>query len=179
MRQTLLDSWNDRLLRLAFLCILLMGTVVASVIPFQSIIGIERLGFTPKTYAVIILLGSLFSMIASVTVGIYSDQTGRYRAVLLGCIASGIGAGLLMYFAPSQIAFVLVHIALLPIASTSFTQYFALASLAAKGNPSLNKDFSLSLVRAAFAASFGLTPPIWAFAIATGVDLFTDRKSVV
>lgn len=171
MLQTILNSWNDRLLRLAFLCILLMGAAVASIHPFQSIIGIERLGFSDAAYAVITIAGAAFSVVASVLVGIFSDQTGRYREVLIGSIVAGLLAASCMFFLPSKTSFILVHMVLFPISATAFTQYFALASLAARRNGRLDKDFSLSMIRAAFAGSFALTPPIWAILVARGVDL--------
>ncbi|WP_341367984.1 MFS transporter [Yoonia sp. BS5-3] len=171
MIQTILNSWNDRLLRLAFLCILLMGAAVASIVPFQSIIGIERLGLSDAAYAAISILGSGFSVAASILVGIFSDQTGRYREVLIGSIIAGLLAACCMFFVPTQASFILVHMVLFPISATAFTQYFALASLAARRNNRLDKEFSLSMIRAAFAGSFALTPPIWAIIVAGGVDL--------
>jgi len=109
MLHAITASLNDRLLRLAFLCITLMGIAVASIHPFQSVIGIEQLGFSRAAYAL--------------------------------------------------------------IGMTTFTQYFAMASLAANANKTLDKDMSLSLVRAAFAGAFGLTPPVIAVAVAGGMEL--------
>lgn len=52
-------------------------------------------------------------------------------------------------------------------------QYFALAMLATRRNKALNRNTSLSLVRADFAGLLALTPPLWALAIANGVDLIS------
>ncbi len=171
MLQLLAHSWNDRLLRLAFFCITLMGISVAAIVPFQSVIGIERLGLSNTTYAIISTAGALFSMLASVAVGIYTDQTGRYREFLMGCTAVGVVAACCVFFLPAKATFILAHVVLFPISATTFTQYFAMASLSASNNPKLDKDFSLSLVRAAFAGAFGLTPPVLAIAVAGGMDL--------
>ncbi len=173
MLQIIVNSWNDRLLRLAFLCITLMGIAVASITPFQSVIGIERLGFSNAVYALVTTVGALFSVLASVAVGIYTDQTGRYREFLMGCTVVGIIAASCVFFLPAKATFVLAHMVLFPIASTTFTQYFAMASLSAANNPKLDKDVSLSLVRAAFAGAFGLTPPVLAIAVAGGMDLLS------
>lgn len=163
----------DPVLRVPFLCILLMGPAVASILPFQSVVGIERLGMSDAAYAALVTFGSLFSVVASVTVGILTDQTGRYRSILLGCILVGILAGALMFALPSIPSFVTVHALLFPIAATTFTQYFALAALAAERNPNLDKDVGLSLVRAGFSGTFAITPPLWALAFARGVDLLS------
>jgi MFS family permease len=173
MLQVIIASWNDRLLRLAFLSITLMGVAVAAINPFQSIIGIEQLGFSRGAYALITTVGALFSVATSVIVGIYTDQTGRYRSVLARCNMIGILAGACVFFLPSKATFILAHVILFPIGATTFTQYFAMASLAASNNPKLDKDMSLSLVRAAFAGAFGLTPPILAIAVAGGMEVMS------
>ncbi|MEP5152167.1 MFS transporter [Planktotalea sp.] len=167
------NSWNDRLLRLAFLCITLMGIAVAAINPFQSVIGIERLGFSPSAYALITTLGALFSVAASVYVGVYTDQTGKYRSVLAGCNLIGTLGAACVFFLPSKATFILAHMVLFPVGATTFTQYFAMASLAANNNAKLDKDLSLSLVRAAFAGAFGLTPPLLAVAVAGGMELMS------
>ncbi len=173
MLQLVITSWNDRLLRLSFLCITLMGAAVAAIYPYQSVIGIEVLGFSRGAYALITTVGALFSVAASVAVGIYTDQSGRYRSVLLLCNGAGILGAASVFMLPSQATFVIVHVLLFPIASTTFTQYFAMASLAAKNNPALDKDVSLSFVRAAFAGAFALAPPLIAVAVAGGMDLIS------
>ncbi|MCK0094619.1 hypothetical protein MWU60_03480 [Yoonia sp. F2084L] len=171
MLQAIAASWNDRLLRLAFLSITLMGVAVAAITPFQSVIGIEQLGFSRGAYALITTVGALFSVTASVMVGIYTDQSGRYRSVLIVCNVVGLVAAACVFVLPSKATFVLAHVFLFPIAATTFTQYFAMASLAASNNAKLDKDVSLSMVRAAFAGAFGLTPPLIAIAVAGGMEL--------
>lgn len=171
MIQFMITAWNDRLLRLAFLCITLMGVAVSAIVPFQSVIGIEHLGFSPAAYALITTLGAGLSVLASVYVGILTDQTGRYCDILATCTAVGFVAGMSVFLLPSQVTFVVAHVVLFPVASTTFTQYFAMASLAAANNSALDKDVSLSFVRAAFAGAFGLTPPVIAIAVAGGMAL--------
>lgn len=168
-----LTALRDPLLRVALLCILLMGPAVASIMPFQSVIGIERLGMSNGFYAAVVTLGALFSVAASVIVGIVIDQTEQYRGILLVCVAVGVAAGVVMGLWPSVPSFVLVHLVLFPIASTTFTQYFTLAAVAAEKNSALEKDVALSLVRAGFAGTFAISPPLWALALARGVDLLT------
>lgn len=164
---------SDPLLRVAFLSIMLMGPAIASVIPFQSVIGVERLGLSDGVYALVTTLGAIFGVAAAVVIGILTDQTGRYRGILVLSILSGIAAGALMLMAPAAWAFILVHVLMFPVAITAFTQYFALAAVAADRNPHMDRDAALSLVRAAFAGSFAIAPPIWAIALARGADLLS------
>lgn len=172
MFKTISICWNDKLWRLSFSCILFMGVVVASLMPYMSIIGIERLGFSDAAYAIVTIGGALMSLVASVLVGIYTDQTGKYREMLIISIVIGFFGSVAMYILPEKGTFILVHVLMLPLASTAFTQYFALGQLAANRNPEINRDFSSSAIRAAFSLSFALTPPVWAFFIAGGMDLF-------
>lgn len=162
---------RDPLLRVAFLCIMLMGPAVASIAPFQSVIGVERLGLSNEIYAAVVTFGALFSVVASVAVGILIDQTQNYRRILLVCISTGILAGALMGLWPSVASFLIVHLVLFPIAATTFTQYFTLAAVATERNAALDKDVGLSLARAAFAGTFAVSPPLWGIALAGGVDL--------
>ncbi len=173
MFQQFRSALTDPLLRVAFLCILLMGPAIASVMPFQSVIGVERLGMSDWVYALVVSFGAVFGVIAAVTVGIITDQSGRYRGVLTASIIVGTIAGLAMLLVPTMIVFIVVHAILFPIAATAYTQYFALAAVAAERNPKMDKDAALSLVRAAFAGSFAVTPPLWAIALAAGADLMS------
>lgn len=166
-------AFQDPMLRVAFLCILLMGPAVASVTPFQSVIGIERLGLSDPVYAAIVTFGSLFSVAASIAIGIVLDQTRAYQKTLILCISTGILAGLVMAIWPSVPVFLLVHLVLFPIGATTFTQYFTLAAVAAERNPAMDKDVGLSLVRAGFAGTFALSPPLWGIALARGADLMS------
>jgi len=172
-------SWNDKLLRLAFLCITLMGIAVSAIHPFQSVIGIEYLGFSRGAYALITTAGALLSVGASVIVGIYTDQTGRYKTVLARCNFIGIIAAASVFFIPSKATFILAHVFLFPIGATTFTQYFAMASLAANTNNNLDKDVSLSFVRAAFSGTFGLTPPLLASSFKEAKKLIPDLEDKV
>lgn len=172
MFKTISVCWNDKLWRLSFSCILFMGVIVASLMPYLSIIGIERLGFSDANYAIITIGGALMSLVASVLVGIYTDQTGKYREMLIIAIVLGFFGSIAMYLLPEKGTFILVHALMLPLAWTSFTQYFALGQLAANRNPGIDRDFSSSAIRAAFSLSFALTPPLWSFFIAKGMDLF-------
>ncbi len=164
---------RDPLLRVAFLCILLMGPAVASIGPFQSVIGIERLGLSNEAYALVVTLGALFSVAASVMIGILVDQTQQYRSILLVCISAGMLSGGIMGVWPSVPSFLIVHLVLFPIAASTFTQYFTLAAVATQRNAAMDKDVGLSLVRAGFAGTFAISPPLWGLALARGIDLLS------
>lgn len=165
------NCWNDRLWRLSFLGIIILGFAVASIAPYRSIIGIERLGLSELEFALVSTLSAIFTVFASMAVGIYSDQTGRYRDVLLGSLFVGIIGNAVLFAFPTKWVFMLTLVLFFPIATTGFTQFFALAKLAANKNKTLNGDFSSSSIRAAFAGAYAVMPPIWAILVINGVDL--------
>lgn len=165
------NCWNDRLWRLSFLGIVILGFAVASIAPYRSIIGIERLGLNELEFALVSTLSAIFTVIASMGVGIYSDQTGRYRDVLLGSLFIGIIGNAILFAFPTKWVFMITLVLFFPVATTGFTQFFALAKLAANKNKKLNVDFSSSSIRAAFAGAYAVTPPIWAILVINGVDL--------
>ncbi|WP_299551560.1 MFS transporter [uncultured Tateyamaria sp.] len=162
---------TDRLLQVALAGLILMGIGAAAIGPFQSIIGIEKVGFSDAAYAAIVTGGAFFSVVASILVGIYTDQTGRFREALLAALIIGSVAGVLMFFAPSKLAFLLVHVVLFPVGATAFTQYFAISVVAANENPSLDRPYAATLSRATFSGAYALTPVIWGYALAKGVDV--------
>lgn len=165
------NCWNDKLWRLSFLGIVILGFAVASIAPYRSIIGIERLGLSELEFALVTTLSAIFTVFASIWVGIYSDQTGRYRDVLLGSLFIGIIGNAILFAFPTKWVFMITLVLFFPIATTGFTQFFALAKLAANKNKTLNADFSSSSIRAAFAGAYAVTPPIWAILVISGVDL--------
>lgn len=167
----IMNALKDRLMLVAICGVMLMGAGIAVLAPFQSIIGIERLGFSDVAYAAIVTSGALVSVVASVWIGIYTDQTGQFRFALLGALCVGLLAGLLMFIAPSRLSFLIVHVVLFPIGATAFTQYFAIAAVAANENPSLDRTAASTLVRAVFSAAFAATPVLWSLALARGVDV--------
>lgn len=89
----------------------------------------------------------------------------------MGSLFVGIIANAVLFAFPTKWVFMIMLVVFFPIATTGFTQFFALAKLAANKNKDLNADFSSSSIRAAFAGAFAVTPPIWAILIVSGVDL--------
>ncbi|KIC48772.1 MFS transporter [Tateyamaria sp. ANG-S1] len=162
---------TDRFLQIALIGLILMGVGAATVGPFQSIIGIEQIGFSDAAYALIVTGGAFFSVVASILVGIYTDQTGRFREALLAALTIGAIAGVLMFLVPSKVAFLLVHVVLFPVGATAFTQYFAIAVMAANENPRLDRPYTTTLARATFSGAFAVTPVVWGYVLVQGVDV--------
>lgn len=167
------SCFADRLWGLSFSGIVLLGFAVASLAPYRSIIGIERLGLSEVTFAVLIAVSAICTVVVSMWIGIFTDQTGRYKDVLLGSLFIGCIGNALLFLLPTKLMFAVVMIAFFPVAGTGISQFFALARLAVNRSGQLDGEFSAAAVRAAFAGAYAITPPIWAVLILQGIDLLT------
>ncbi|MBA4352522.1 MAG: MFS transporter, partial [Rhodobacter sp.] len=87
---------RDPTLRLIAIALLLFGALNASVYPYQSLVGIERIGLSETTFALVLVAASAVSVTASVLLGILTDQgAGRRRIALLTVTSGTAGVGLM------------------------------------------------------------------------------------
>ena len=163
---------RDPTLRLIAWSMLLLGALYASVFPYQSLVGIERLGLSETTYALILAMSSTVSVTASVLLGIQSDQkANRRRTALLTATSGTLGVGL-MLVAPSPLTFALCHGLLFPVATSLYGQFFALARLA-HSEDGAARDAVLATLRSALSLSFLAMLIFWTFAFDWGLDVMT------
>ena len=101
---TSLAVLRDPTLRLIAIAMLLLGALNASVYPYQSLVGIERIGLSEPAFALILVMASAVSVSASVLLGILSDQKANRRRIALFTAASGTAAQTLMTSPASAVA---------------------------------------------------------------------------
>jgi len=167
---TSLAVLRDPTLRLIAWALLLLGALNASVYPYQSLVGIERIGLSEPAFALILALASAVSVTASVLLGILSDQKANRRRIALFTAASGASGVGLMLIAPSPLTFFLCHGLLFPVASSLYGQLFALARLA-RSDDGAARDAILSTIRSAMSLSFLAMLVFWTFAFGWGIDV--------
>jgi predicted MFS family arabinose efflux permease len=167
---TTLAVLRDPTLRLIAWALLLLGALNASVYPYQSLVGIERIGLSEPTFALILVAASAVSVSASVLLGILSDQKANRRRIALFTAASGTAGVGLMLIAPSPLTFALCHGFLFPVASSLYGQFFALARLA-RSEDGATRDAILSTIRSAMSLSFLAMLVFWTFAFGWGIDV--------
>lgn len=167
------NCFSDKLWRLSFVGIVLLGFAVSSIAPYRSIIGIERLGLSEFEFAFFTALSAIGTVIASMAIGIFTDKTGRYKDVLMASLALGCVGNALLFVWPTKLVFIIATVSFFPIAATGISQFFALAKLAVNRSGQLDSDFSASAIRATFAGAYAVAPPIWAILILKGTDLLT------
>lgn len=77
------NCFSNGLWKLSFIGILMLGFAVASLAPYRSIIGIERLGLSEIEFALYTTISAIATIFVSIAIGIFTDQTGRYKDVLI------------------------------------------------------------------------------------------------
>ncbi|MBC2834636.1 hypothetical protein [Paragemmobacter straminiformis] len=167
---TLASVLRDPTLRLIAVALLLMGALNASVYPYQSLVGIEKIGLSEPHFALVLVMASVVAVTASVLLGILGDQrAGRRRIALATASAGALGVGL-MLAAPGTLSLVLCHGLLLPVASSLYGQLFALARLARSEDGAV-RDAITGTVRSAMSLSFLGMLVFWKLAFGAGVDV--------
>lgn len=171
MLSTLRLLAGDPLLRTVALALLLMGTMIASIAPYQSLLAVKLFGLSESAYAAVLLGASAVSVAGGVAVGILTDQTARRRRIAVVSALLIILGNLLVLTVQRPWAFVAGHGLILPLAGSLFGQLFALARLASERHGPRERDAILAGVRALFALPFILILPVWSLVFARGGSL--------
>lgn len=159
-------------LRLIAVALLLLGALNASVYPYQSLIGIEKIGLSKPVFSLVLVLASAVAVTSSVLFGILGDMHGNRRLIALSAaICSAAGLAMMLAY-PAPLTFILCHGILLPVASSLYGQLFALARLASPADGRA-RDGILGTIRAAMSVSFLMMLIFWTFAFGAGANVMT------
>lgn len=169
---------RDPTLRLIAVALLLMGALNASVYPYQSLVGIEKIGLSEPHFALVLVLASVVAVTASVLLGILGDQRAGRRRIALATASCGATGVALMLVAPGVVAMILCHGLLLPVASSLYGQLFALARLA-RSEDGVVRDAITGAVRAAMSLSFLGMLVFWKLAFGMGLDVMAVYVSAL
>jgi predicted MFS family arabinose efflux permease len=159
-------------LRLIAVALLLLGALNASIYPYQSLIGIERIGLSKPAFSLVLVLASAVAVTSSVLFGILGDMRGNRRLIALSAAACGASGLAMMLAYPAPLTFILSHGILLPVASSLYGQLFALARLASPADGRA-RDGILGTIRAAMSVSFLFMLVFWTFAFGAGAGVMT------
>lgn len=162
---------RDPLLRMVTVALFLTGVAVSSVMPYASLVAVELLGFSDAAYSVVLTVASAVMVVASVVVGIVTDQRANRRQMLVASFAVATIGYALIFLTRSPVAFVIAHTALLPLGFSVFSQLFALARMAGRARGGEHADQIFAATRATFSLAFVITPPLWSLVLASGVGL--------
>ena len=164
---------RDPLLRLVTVALFLTGVAISSVMPYASLIAVERLGLTDTAYSVVLMTASSVMVVVSVVAGIVTDQRANRRQMLVVSFLVATAGYSLVFFTRSPVAFIIAHTTLLPLGFSVFSQLFALARMAGKARGGAHADEIFAITRSSFSLAFVITPPLWSLALASGVELIS------
>jgi hypothetical protein len=157
-------------IRVATLALLCHGVTLASIIPYQSVIGIGHYGMSDTFYSVFMFAAASVGVVVSVSLGALSDslRDRRFLIVVLACCGTlGYGA---TYMFDSRLVFVVCMLTLIPLARSVYSLLFAGVRRAMDAeDPALAASVN-STVRAAYAVSWIAVPGLVAWWVATKTD---------
>lgn len=169
---TLLLIWNRPVFRTVLLGQMLIGALNASVYPYQSLIGIEKIGLSEPEFSLVLLVASIILVSTSVLIGILTDQYGhRRRAALISALAGALGLALMLIH-PSPFSFLLAHGLMIPIYASLFGQFFALARLASH-DLGREADAVLITLRAGHSLVFVTMMIFWSIVFSLGAGVMS------
>lgn len=164
--------WRDPAIRLVALGMLLLGVLNASVYPYQSLIAIEVVGLSEPAFAAVLMLASGAAVSASVLFGVLGDQKAGRRRIALVSAGSAFAGIILMLLAPGPVSLVIAHGLLIPVASSLYGQFFALARLA-RGDEGTTREATLGAIRSMMSLSFLAMLIFWTFAFGAGAGVMS------
>ena len=155
-------------LRFISFALLLFGAHNASLYPYQSVIAIERIGLTRTEFSWLLTLASAVAVVSSVLIGVLGDQYGKLRAVALtAALCSTLGIGIMLIF-PGKWSLLTFNGVLLPVASSLYGQFIALARLAASEDQ--DRDAIMGTLRSNLSFAFLGMLVFWTFAFGFGLS---------
>jgi hypothetical protein len=156
-------------LRLVTAMMLLIGMHNASVYPYQSLIAIERIGLSKPAFSLLLVLASAAAVLASVWMGVFSDQRGhRRRIAVITCLCSTAAIAMILIH-PGPLTFWIGQGILLPMAWSIYGQLFTLARLASPDEGKA-RDQILGGIRSLLSVGFLTMLLFWTFAFAQGAS---------
>jgi len=171
MRATIRLILRDPTLRLMAFCAAVLGCWAGSVGPYASLIAVEVFGISNAAYAAVLVAALAISVGASVWIGILTDQHPHRRAMALTASLTTLAAGGIVLIWPGQLAFVLSHTLLMPLAGTIMGQFFAVARLKSQTLDPDQRDSVTALIRTCIAIPFVVVLPLWGVLAENGGSL--------
>jgi MFS transporter, SET family, sugar efflux transporter len=171
--------WQHPTLRLLALLAVTFGCFMASIGPYQSLIGIRTLGMSDSAFSLLLFAGLIVSVALSVGIGILTDQRPSRRRMALVASISIIASSGLVFAAPSILTFVIAHALIMPVAGTLFGQIFAVCRLCTQHLHQKDRDGVLAIVRSLVGLPWLVVLPLWAWAFSAGVSLLAVYPAIV
>ena len=139
--------------------VFLAGVAFAAITPFRSIVGIDTLGLSNNTFALVMAFSAGGSAFASVVLGWLSDRLADRRVLVLICAAMGIAANGVLWLIQTPLAYMTAFCLLIPFGSALFSQSFSYSRAFFDQNRPDRAEFIMSLLRSGFTLAWIVVPP--------------------
>lgn len=127
--------------------------------PFRAIVGIDALGLSNQTFAIVMALSAAGSALASVVLGWLSDRTSDRRVLVALCAVIGVLAYGILWLVQTPLAFIVAFCVLVPFGAALFSQSFAFSRAYYDRHSPDRSEFLMSLLRSGFTLAWILFPP--------------------
>jgi hypothetical protein len=149
---------RDVRIRIPTLTLIALAFTYASTMPYQSIIGINELGMSDRSYSGLIFLAALVNVATSLTLGIWSDKLSDRRPLVLALSVSGmLGFGMIYEFRTTAV-FMIAMLVFIPISNSTYSILFASIRATTNTMDRGRAAAITSTVRALFSGSWALAP---------------------
>ncbi|AJY46329.1 MFS transporter [Martelella endophytica] len=166
MPKTLSLILGNPAIRISSAGVFFFGFAGAATSPYLSIIGIDELGMADRAYALVMLLGAVVSVAASLLIGNLTDRLGSYRLTLIATGLAGVFGFGMVYLLPSLATFTISKVIFVPLFTALYPLIFANVRTEITGMPSAEMAAVNSGVRAVLSLSWVLVPGIVGAALA-------------
>jgi SET family sugar efflux transporter-like MFS transporter len=160
MQSKLAGFWISPVMGILSLNIFFAGAGNASTFPFRAIVGVEVLGLSNMTYAVVMAINAFAGAAAGVALGWLSDKINDRRWLVILCAFVGaLGFGLVWLW-QSPFAFITAYCLLLPFSNALFSQGFSYSRAFLDQEIPDQAELMLSFLRTIFTVAWVVVPPI-------------------
>jgi SET family sugar efflux transporter-like MFS transporter len=138
----------------------LFGSTSAASVPFRSIFAISYFGLQPVELSAILALSAVTGVLASLTLGHWSDLVKDRRSVImLASLTCLLGNAVVSYF-QSPLSFAIATAFILPIGDTVLAQMFAYTRHHTTAGESKARSTQFSILRISISLAWVGIPPL-------------------
>lgn len=154
--------------------VLCAGVASATMSPYQTVLALDTFGLRPETYSILLIAGSVISVMATVVVGAVSDTSPQYRVPILILTAiAGAACYAVLFIFRSDIVFSVTWILLLATSSTMISQNFAMLRVHTNAMAPEQRHLILATARAFLSLAWTIVPPMAALLLWLGYSLIS------
>lgn len=158
MRPAIPLVFSDARIRAPALTLVALAFTYAATVPYQSIIGINELGLSSRSYSALVICASFVNVSASVVFGNLSDRIERNKLLMIALCLTGFLGFSSIYIFRSADAFIYATLFLIPVSNCANPLLFRAIRVA---TAKMEKGDSASVTasaRALFSGSWALAP---------------------